>query len=118
MFGRDLHDRVEAELEELHGGFACDADVGLVHDGDHRLAERPHLLHHVEIAGDEAGLAVEHDQHEIGLRERPVPLLDDEVVQRILARAEEPAGVDHREAGLVPRHRVLDRVARGAWQLR
>ena len=79
VFGRNLHDRVEAQLEELDGGFACDADVCLVHDGDHGLAERPDLLHDVEIARDEAGLAVEHDQHEIGLRQRPAPLLNHEM---------------------------------------
>ena len=114
MFGRNLHDRVEAQLEELDGGFACDADVCLVHDGDHGLAERPDLLHDVEIARDEAGLAVEHDQHEIGLRQRPAPLLNHEIVQRILARPEEAACVDHREASLVPRDGVLDGVAGGA----
>ena len=62
--------------------------------------------------GDQA-LAAIHDEHnDIRRLERLSARADDELVERILARAEQPAGIDERERRALPLGRLRVHVAR------
>jgi hypothetical protein len=114
VLGGDLDHRLEAELVELDGSTACPLVVGLVHGHQHRHRDRPQAFSDFEIAGNQALAAIHHEDDDIGGFQRAPPRDDDELVQRVLTRAEHAPGIDQRERNSLPLSRLRDHVARGA----
>ena len=110
VLGGDLDDRLEPELIELDRPPARPLVVGLVDRHQHRHARpcrsaRGDLL----VAGHQPFPAVDDEHDDVRGVERPPAVLDDQLVQRILAGAEHPAGVDERERDSLPLGRLRDR---------
>ena len=114
VLGGDRDHGIEAQRVELDEAGLRLAIVGLVH-GDHdRPAALPHGRGNLLVARDEPVPAVEDEDDEIGRRDRAMSLLQHELVQRILARAEHAAGVDDRDVRALPLGVRGDDVAGGA----
>ena len=103
VLGRDLEHVIEPEREELVHPIAGPLVVGLVHRQQHRRLRDPTDLGRNFIVSGHASLAaVDHEDHQIGLQNGALAVLDDEVVQRILGVAEDAAGVDESEGHALP----------------
>jgi hypothetical protein len=106
MLRGDFDHRVEAQPVELERASAGAAIVRLVDgDDDGRVGG-------VDGAGDllvgwhQPFATIYYEDNDIRRLERFVAPLDDELVKRILARAEQPARVHERERGAAPVGRV------------
>ena len=99
---RNLEDRVEPEAVELERAPARAAIVRFVDredDGAVRAAEGGGDL----LVGRQQPVAAIHDEHEdIGRFDRTAAVGDDQIVERILARPEHPAGIDEGERSTLP----------------
>ncbi len=111
VLGGHLEKRVEAELVELHRRVARAAHVGLVHHREDRDVGATDLADDLGIAGHEPLLTVEHEHQDVGLREGALAALEDQLVERIVARAEHAPRVEQREVEIVPGDGLFDHVA-------
>jgi len=112
VLARDLEQRIEAQLVELERRFAGFTHIYLVDQGEDRRIRRAQLLHDLEVARNEALLAVEHQQQQVSLCDRLLPFFRNHLMQWIFGRAEHATGVEHHEIGATPRHRLLNQIAR------
>ena len=113
VLGGDRDHGIETQRVELDEAGLRLAIVGLVHRDHDRPSALPHGRGDFLVAGHEPVPAVEHEDDEIGRRDRAMSLLQHELVQRILARAEHAAGVDDRDVRALPLGVRGDDVARG-----
>ena len=97
VLGRDLEHRLEPELVELHAPAARALVVGLVDRQETGTAGLAQLARDRLVARDQPFAAVDQQHQQIGAGDRALPLLDDQLVQRILARAVQPAGIEQLE---------------------
>ena len=92
----------ESELVQLlggaHGGRVVDL-VGDEHDGDAPTAQH---LGDLEIVGQRAGAAVDHEEHDVGRVDGQLDLLADVPGERRLLRGVVAAGVDHAHQAAFP----------------
>ena len=101
VLGGDLDDRLESELIELHRRRLRALVVGLVDREQHRHARSARSSRGDRlVARDEPFAAIDEEHQQIGARDRPLPLPDDQLVQRILAGAVQAAGVEQLERRL------------------
>jgi hypothetical protein len=110
----DLQQRIESELVEIDDRFLGALIVGLVDGEQHRTPGLPQLTGDALVAGDQPLAPIDQKDKEIGAGDRAMALLDDEVVQRILAGAVQPAGVEEVERCAAPGDGPRERVARCA----
>ncbi len=99
---RDRNHLLEAERVELDDARLRLAIVGLVHGDDDGAAALPDGRRNFFVAGDEPVPAVGHEHDQVGRGDRAMALLQDELVQRILARAEHAPGVDDGDLRALP----------------
>ena len=66
------------------------------------------------VAGDQTLATVDNEHQQIGASDRPLALFDDQCVKRILARAEQSAGIKQLERHALPGDRARQRIARRA----
>ena len=111
VLGADLDHGVEAESIQLERAGAGAAIVGLVDRENHRHAGVARGLGNVLVAGNQTLAAVDDHHDQIGGLQRAAALGHHELVQRILARAEQTAGVREIEVIALPRHGMRDDVA-------
>ena len=100
----NLDDGFEAQPVELGGPVLRSPVVGLVDGDEHRNVRSAEGVGDLLVAGDQAIAAIYHEDNDIRLLERLSALDDDELVERVLACPEEPAGIDQRKR--VPSHSV------------
>jgi hypothetical protein len=94
MLGGYLDNRIETELEELRRRRLRTFVVGLIYCDQHRPVRLAQLLRDALVARDEPFASIDHQNQEIGSAQGPLSLADHQLVQRILAMAEHPAGIE------------------------
>ena len=114
VLGGDLDDRLEPHLVELEHASARLLVVGLVDGQQYRRRRFPQGGGDLLVTGHEPFAAVHHEHHDVCRLDRPLPLHDDQLVQRILAGAEHPPGIHQPERRLEPLGRFVDHIARRA----
>ncbi len=114
VLGADLDDAIESEAREFEGGVAGAAIVGLVDGEDHRHAGIARGLGNVFVARDQSFAPVDDEHDEVGGLERLRPVRFHELVQRVLAGAEQAAGVGQLKMDPTPFHGMSNNVAGGA----
>ena len=114
VLGADLDDRVEAEPVQLERPAARAPIVGLVDRQDRRRRPRPDGGGNVLVAGHQPLAAVDDEHDEVRRPQRAPAALDHQLVQRILAGAEHPAGVGQLERPILASDRMRDDVPGGA----
>ena len=97
MLRGDLEERVDPEFVEVGGRAMSALVVGLVDRKQQRLSRRTQLVCDGLIAGDEALTAIDDEHNQIGGGYRALTVPDDELVQRILARAVQAPGIKQLE---------------------
>ena len=112
MLRGDFEHRIEPELKKFERRFLRSLVVGLVDGEDHRPAGLAQLAGDAFVAGHEPFASVDQEHEQVGADHRAFALLDDELVERVLAGAEEPAGVEERELGACPGDGPPQRIAR------
>ena len=118
MLGRDLNHRLEPELIELTGSSAGPFVVGLVDRHDDRDIGRPQSFGNLLVSRNEPLAPIHHEHHDLSHIDCPLPRDDDQLVQRIFARAKHAAGIDEREGNSLPLSGLRDHIARrpGNWR--
>src|SRR5678809_372990 len=97
VLSRYLENGIEAKLVKLNHPGACTAIVGLIDCKNCRLASSPDGFRYFSIPWDQAFTSVHDEDQQVGILDGPLPPLHHDLMQRILARAEHAAGVDHLE---------------------
>ena len=118
MLGGNLDDRLEAQAVELGRRIFRPAIVGLVDGDEHRNVGRTQAVGNLLVCRDETLPAIHNEHNEIRCRQRLLPLLDDERVQRIGARPKEASGVDERKRRAQPLRGKRLGVTGGPWHRR
>ena len=113
VLGRDLHHVIEPELVEIHDA-PGPLVVDLVDGQDRRHVGRAHRLRNVPVAGDEPFPPIDDEYQQVRRGNRPVAARQDKLVQRILAGAKHPAGIDQLETHALPLRGLGQHVAGGA----
>ena len=119
----DRRDRVEVsepERIELRGLRLAPPGVGLVRREHHRLTAAAEAVGDVVLDGDDPGLRVDDEEHDVGLVDRGLRLAAHGVLEILGGfsggprppRIDEAAGVDERELAAAPLRRRVEAVAR------
>src|SRR5262249_40449721 len=111
---RDLEQRIESELIEVDDRLLGSLVVGLVHGEQHGTPALAQLARDALVSRHQSFPAVDDQHQQVRAGDSALPLLDDEIAQRILARAVQAAGVEQIERGAAPLDVTRERVARGA----
>ena len=111
-------DRVaEAELVQLERERLLLRVVDLVRDHEHRLLRLAQDLRDLLVTGRDPDLRVEHEEDDVGLRDRLARLVGDRARDRRRVGDVDAAGVDEEEAPVPPLAEELLAVARDARRL-
>ncbi len=113
VLGGNLDDRLETQPIELEGAVLGAPVVGLVDGDEDRNIRRPQAAGDLFVGGQQPITAIYNEHNDIGRLERFLPLQDHELVQRIVARPEESAGIDEGERRAEPLGGMGFGVARG-----
>ena len=111
MLSGDLEYGFEPELVELHRTGGGSLVVGLVHGQDNGQAGFPQLPRDGLVPGREPFAAIHEEYEKVGALHRQLALLHDELVQGILAGAEQAAGVIELKPIAQPFNRPGQRIA-------
>ena len=114
VLGGDVDDRIESKLEEFGDRRLGALVVRLVHREQHRASGLAQFAGNALVPGDQTLAAINDHHNQIGARDSPLPLHDDELVERIFAGAEEPSGIHQLKRDTAPFAGPRQRVARGA----
>ena len=113
VLGGDLEHRLEPELVELDdAGLRARLSSVLLTASSAGLSAARTARAISRSPGTSAFAAIHNEHKEIGVRNRATPAFEHERVQRILAGAEHPAGIDQLEMRALPLRRLRDDIAR------
>src|SRR5579884_2217742 len=101
----------EAERVELVGLGSLGGGIDLVRHEQHRPAPRAEQPGDLPVLRGEPRARVDHEQHDVGLVDRPLRLPADQAGERLAGARHQPAGVDERELPARPLARRFEPVA-------
>ena len=111
VLGGDLDDRLEPELVELEHPAARPLVVGLVDRHQHRRLGRPQVAGDLLVARTSPSRPSTTNTMTSAVSSAFRPWMIDQLVERILAGAEHPAGIDQPEGRFLPLGRLSNDVA-------
>src|SRR5215813_3313129 len=112
MLCRNLEDRVDPELVELHRCVPRPLVVGLVDRHEQRLPRLEQLAGDGLVTAHHPFAAVSHHHHQVGALDGSLALFRDQIVERILARPVHAARIEELERRALPDHGALERIPR------